>query len=124
MFKIAAAILVTAFVGVGAAEAHAKLLSARPIAASQGTAPSRIELHFSEKLVPAFSGMDVQMVSMPGKTMKTPMKMPVKTYVGPDGMTVIGETAKPLSAGSYRVNWHVVSIDTHRVAANYMFTAR
>ena len=124
MFKIAAAILVTAFAGVGAAEAHPKLLSAKPAAASEGAAPARIELHFSEKLVPAFSGMDVQLVSMPGMTIKTPMKMPVKTSVGPDGMTVIGEPGKPLSAGSYRVNWHVVSTDTHRVAADYMFTVR
>lgn len=124
MFKIAAAILVTAFAGVGAAEAHPKLLSATPAASSEGASPSRIELHFSEKLVPAFSGMDVQMMSIPGMKMKAPMKMPVKTSVGPDGMALIGEPEKPLSAGSYRVNWHVVSTDTHRVEASYMFAVR
>ena len=50
----------------GTANAHPKLVSATPAANATVARPAHIELHFSEKLVPAFSKADLTMAAMPG----------------------------------------------------------
>ena len=47
----------------GTANAHPKLVSASPAANATVAKPARIELHFSEKLMPAFSKADLTMAA-------------------------------------------------------------
>ncbi|HEX7819641.1 MAG TPA: copper homeostasis periplasmic binding protein CopC [Sphingobium sp.] len=104
-----------------AVQAHPKLSSATPAANAVIAAPTRIQLVFSEALVAQFSGIDLTMTEMPGMKMG-PMKMNgVKTTVAADGKTLIATLAKPLPVGTYKVDYHVVSTDTHRIQGSYTF---
>jgi methionine-rich copper-binding protein CopC len=115
---IAAAAL---FALAGTANAHPKLLSASPAANATVTKPARIELHFSERLMPAFSKADLTMAAMPGMAA---MKMPSTAKLAADGKTLVVTPAGSLHAGRYTVAWHVVSTDTHKVAGNYVFAVK
>ena len=122
--KASAALLATALLA-GAASAHPKLVSAVPAADATVTSPAKIELRFSEKLVAQFAGADLVMTDMPGMKMHGPMKMaPLKTSVGADGMSLVAMPAKPLPAGTYKLNYHVVSADTHRIEGGYSFKVK
>ncbi|MBP8231797.1 MAG: copper homeostasis periplasmic binding protein CopC [Rhizorhabdus sp.] len=104
-----------------AAQAHPKLNGATPAANAVVAAPTRIQLVFSEALVAQFSGLDLTMTEMPGMKMG-PMKMNgVKATVGADGKTLVATLAKPLPVGTYKVDYHVVSADTHRIQGSYTF---
>jgi copper resistance protein C len=104
-----------------AAQAHPKLNSATPAANAVVAAPTRIQLLFSEALVAQFSGIDLTMTEMPGMKMG-PMKINgVKATVGADGKTLVATLAKPLAVGTYKVDYHVVSTDTHRIQGSYTF---
>jgi len=116
-FVLAAAALVAPL----PAFAHPKLVSATPAPNATTAATARLQLVFSERLVAQFSGADVVMTEMPGMKMHGPMKMPVKASLAEDGKTLVLTLAKPLPKGSYRVDWRVVSADTHRVQGNYSF---
>jgi copper resistance protein C len=97
------------------AAAHAKLVESNPAASATVAAPKQIVLRFNEKLEAKFSGFDL---SVGGA------KTPVKTSVGGDGVTMIGAPAKPLAAGAYKVDWHAVTADGHRMQGSYGFTVR
>jgi hypothetical protein len=95
--------------------AHAFLQHAEPGAgAVVKAAPRRVTLTFSEELEPAFSGVAVTdssgrnveggAVVIRGKSVAVPLRL--------------------LRAGSYRVVWHVVSVDTHRTEGAYSFTVK
>ncbi|OAH46730.1 copper resistance protein CopC [Sphingobium yanoikuyae] len=104
-----------------AAQAHPKLNAATSAANAVVAAPTRIQLVFSEALVAQFSGLDLTMTEMPGMKM-APMKMNgVKATVGADGKTLVATLAKPLPVGTYKVDYHVVSADTHRIQGSYTF---
>jgi methionine-rich copper-binding protein CopC len=105
------------------AYAHPKLLSATPAQNATVAAPARIELHFSERLIPQFSGADVMMTAH-GGTAHAPMKMDSTAALGEDGRTLVITPRSALRAGRYSVSWHVVSADTHRITGNYAFTVR
>ena len=108
----------------GAATAHPKLLASIPAAKSSVTATKTITLKFNEKLMQQFTGLDLTMTSMPGAPNK-PMKMAgFKTTVGGDGKTVTAQLPKPLTSGGYRVDWHAVAADTHRMTGAFTFTVR
>jgi len=122
--RIAPLLAIAALVAPLPAFAHPKLLAATP-AANRAAAPTaRVQLVFSERLVPQFSGADVVMTGMPGMQMHGPMRMPGKASLAADGKTLVVTFARPLPKGSYRVDWHVVSADTHRVQGNYSFEIR
>nr|ALS92744.1 copper resistance protein C precursor [Sphingomonas echinoides] len=107
-----------------AVQAHPKLSSATPAADTVVVAPTKIQLVFSEALVAQFSGIDLTMTEMPGMKMG-PMKMNgVKATLAPDGKTLVATLAKPLTAGTYKLDYHVVSTDTHRIQGGYTFKVR
>ena len=104
-----------------AVQAHPKLSSATPAADTVVAAPTKIQLVFSEALVAQFSGIDLTMTEMPGMKMG-PMKMNgVTATVAADGKTLVAALAKPLPVGTYKVDYHVVSADTHRIQGSYTF---
>lgn len=111
---IATALLMLA----GAVEAHPKLVSASPAPNATVAKPARVELHFSERLMPAFSKADLAMVGANGRPAT---KLASAASVAADGRTLVVTPKGQLRPGRYGVDWHVVSIDTHRVAGSYAF---
>ena len=97
------------------AHAHAKLVGSTPAADTTATAPKQITLQFNEKVQPNFSGVELTMGGAPVK---------LTTTVARDRMTLVGAPARPFAAGVYRVKWHAVTADTHRMQGAYSFTVR
>ena len=113
-----------ALLGVAsAAQAHPKLVSASPAANATVAKPGRVELRFSEKLMPRFSGADLMMTGHRGAS-HAPMTVTATAAVAGDGSTLVLTPKAPLAPGRYTVAWHVVSSDTHRVAGNYAFAVK
>lgn len=100
----------------GPAHAHAKLTAAEPAANATVASPRQIVLRFNEKMVGGFSGFDL--ITAGGA------KVAIKTSLGKDGMSLIGVPAKPLGAGVYKVVWHAVTADSHRMQGDLAFTVR
>jgi methionine-rich copper-binding protein CopC len=113
-----------ALLAAAPAVAHPKLLTATPAPNSVVASPARLQLTFSETLVANFSGVELVMTDMPGMKMSSPMRMTVATAIAPDGKTVVVTLAKPLLRGGYKLDWHVVSTDTHRVQGSYAFKVK
>ena len=68
------------------------------------------------------AGADLVMTGMPGMASHAPAKVAGTTNV--DGQELTLTPAKPLPPGSYRVDWHAVAADTHRVKGSITFTAQ
>jgi methionine-rich copper-binding protein CopC len=90
--------------------AHASLKSSDPAANSNVKSPTLIKLTFSEALEPAFSGAELSDAA--GKT------IPVSRSVGGTTITLLPMGLKP---GAYKVTWHSVGHDTHRIAGSFRF---
>lgn len=100
----------------GQAYAHAKLTAAEPAANATVASPRLIVLRFNEKMVAGFSGFEV--------TSAGGVKVAIKTKLGKDGMSLTGVPAKPLAVGAYKVAWHAVTADSHRMQGDFTFTVR
>lgn len=107
---ILSALLLTT--GLMAASAHTALERATPAAGSTvAQAPAQLTLTFTERIEPAFSGATV--VSASGQR--------VDAKAQASG-TTLQISLKPLPPGIYKVNWHVMSVDTHKTQGSYSFT--
>ena len=107
--------------GLGSAVyAHPKLVSATPAPNTTVAKAGPVELHFSEKLMPKFSGADVTMAG----ANHAAMKIASAATVGADGRTLVITPKSSLHAGRYSVAWHAVSVDTHRTAGTYAFALK
>lgn len=112
----AATVLATMFTA-GAALAHPSVLKASPAPDAAGAAPKEVKLVFSEAVMLPLSGIKV--IDAKGKAVQTG-----KAKAGADGKELIVPLSGPLPVGSYHVQWHVVSSDTHRVEGHYGFSVR
>jgi hypothetical protein len=95
-----------------AAEAHAFLDHASPLVGSTvPTAPHQVSLTFTQNLEPAFSTVEVTDSS--------------GARVDQGKAQVSGSTMqiglKALPPGSYKVNWHALSVDTHTTQGAFSF---
>lgn len=117
MTTIAASIMITASLLTSAAYAHPELLSAEPAAgAAAATSPKQTRITFTEAVIPQFSGADVK--DQAGKQMATG-----KATVDPaNRKQLVVPVNEPLPPGDYKVEWHAVSHDTHRVKGSYSFS--
>lgn len=107
------------------ASAHAQLVASTPAANATIARTNSIRLTFNEKVVPRFSGAELVMTGMPGMANHGPMKMNgLKPTWSGDGKTLTLTGAKPLSAGSYTVNWHAAGADTHRRQGSFSFSVK
>lgn len=113
-----------ALVAATPAAAHAKLVSATPAPNSIVAAPATLQLSFSESLIAGFSGAELEMIDMPGMKMASPMKMPVTAALSADGKTMVVKTSRPLPRGAYKLDWHAVSADSHRVEGSFTFKVK
>jgi copper resistance protein C len=108
-FAITAVLVLTA----PAAYAHAMLDHAEPrVGNTVATAPREVKLWFTQKLEQAFSTIEVTDGS--GQRVDSG-----KPRVNGNEMAV---SVKSLGPGTYRVNWHVLSVDTHTTDGNFSFT--
>ena len=98
------------------ANAHPKLISASPAAdVSSKVFPTEITLNFSEGVIARFSGIELK--DETGKAIATG----VAATDPKDRKQLVVPLPAPLMAGHYKVTWHAVSEDTHRVKGEYSF---
>jgi methionine-rich copper-binding protein CopC len=99
-----------------AAYAHAELQSAEPAAGAATTSPKQIMITFNENVIPQFSGVEVK--DQTGKVMATG-----KATTDPTNKKqLVVLVQEQLPPGDYKVEWHAVSDDTHRVKGSYSFS--
>jgi hypothetical protein len=98
------------------ASAHAHLDHASPAAGSTVTqAPKDVTIWFTEALEPKFSGIDVrdaQGASVAGGV----------ATLDSGNTAELRVPLKALPPGTYKVIWHVMSVDTHRTQGDFRFT--
>jgi methionine-rich copper-binding protein CopC len=114
--KMAVVAMIAASLCVNAAHAHPELQSAEPAAGSVAPSPKQIKILFNENVIPQFSGVEVN--DKAGKSIATG-----KATTDPaNKKRLVVPIQEALPPGEYKVEWHAVSDDTHRVKGNYSFT--
>ena len=113
MRRLLALAAVFALGNAGVAQAHAMLDHANPrVGSSVRTAPRELTLWFTQNLEPSFSTVNVADAS--------------GQRVDAGGARINGSIMRiglrSLRPGSYRVNWHALSVDTHRTEGSFSFT--
>ena len=109
VFMITALFAVTADT---AAKAHAFLDHAEPrVGSTMPTAPRELTLTYTQNLEPAFSQVQVSDGSGRRVDLGKPSISGAVMRVG----------LKPLTAGTYRVHWRVLSVDTHTTEGSFSF---
>jgi methionine-rich copper-binding protein CopC len=103
---------VLALCGTVAAHAHAFLDHASPLVGSTvASAPRELALTFTQNLEAAFSS--VQVTDANGGRVDSG-----KPQISGNTMRV---GLKSLPQGTYRVRWHVLSVDTHKTEGSFTF---
>ncbi len=98
--------------GTVAARAHAFLDHASPLVGSTvPAAPHEVSLWFTQNLEPAFSSVLVTDANGARVDQGKPQISGNTMRVG----------LKTLAPGTYRVRWHVLSVDTHKTEGNFAF---
>ncbi|MDL5593774.1 copper homeostasis periplasmic binding protein CopC [Bacillus subtilis] len=105
--------LLASLVVTSQAFAHAHLKSETPAADSTVAAPVDLRLVFSEGVEASFTKVTVTHGG-------APVKIKPLTTEG-DKKTLIATPEAPLTAGEYKVEWHAVSVDTHKSEGAYQF---
>jgi methionine-rich copper-binding protein CopC len=90
--------------------AHAHLENSTPAADARVKSPAQIVLRFGETLEPAFSGASLH---------DADHVLQAATSVSGKTVTLLPLALKP---GLYRVEWHSVGQDTHRLSGSFHFT--
>ena len=98
------------------ARAHAFPLRSEPrVGRVVAASPSKVTIWFDGELEPAFSTIAVYDAAKQRVDKRN-------GRVNPSDATVLEVDLSPLSAGTYRVYWNVVSKDTHRTEGDFPFT--
>jgi copper resistance protein C len=106
MASVASALATGAF-------AHVTLERASPpVGGSVTGSPGEVRLWFSEAIEPRFSGAEVT-----GPTGRVDGRASVS---GKQLVIVVPR----LAPGSYRVDWHVISVDTHKMEGSFTFEVK
>lgn len=107
---------VVAILGSGVAYGHPQLQSSQPAAGAASASPHEIRITFSEAVISRFSGIELKDQS--GKLIATG-----KSEADPaDKKILVAPVKEQLAPGDYKVEWHAVSEDTHRIKGSYSFT--
>jgi len=107
--------LLASLLGASSVFAHAHLKSSTPAADSSVVAPNELRLVFTEGVEAAFTQVKISKDGAP---------LDVKSLAteGADKKTlIVVPAATPLRAGEYKVQWHAVSVDTHKSEGSYSF---
>ena len=99
--------------------AHAHLESQLPAADSEVTTPKDLRLNFSEGVEEKFTKVAI---SLDGAGESTEIIPTQSVTTDPaDKKVLIVVPAVPLAPGNYKVEWHAVSVDTHKSEGVYRF---
>jgi methionine-rich copper-binding protein CopC len=97
------------------ARAHAFLDHSDPAVGSTiPTSPAVIHLWFTQQLEPVFTS-----VTVTDKSGATVNDGPAQ--IDPGDKFELDVKMKPLDPGTYKVEWHALSVDTHRTQGDYNF---
>ena len=109
---IAATLVALPPFGTTVALAHAFLDHAEPrVGSTVQSAPRELSLSFTQQLEPAFSTVEVRDAG--GARVDQG-----KARVSADVMRI---GLKPLTPGTYKVNWRALSVDTHTTEGSFSF---
>jgi copper resistance protein C len=115
-FARLALVLLLASVAVSRAEAHAFLDRSNPaVGSTLKTAPAEVRIWFTEALEPAFSRIAVTNEGGGNVTAG-------RATIDPKDPKLLEVKLRPLPPGTYRVEWRVVSVDTHPTQGDFAFT--
>jgi methionine-rich copper-binding protein CopC len=96
------------------AHAHAYLDRAEPrVGSTVSSATRQLSLWFTQNLEPAFSSAEVRD--------STGARVDQGARVDPANRSVMRVLLRPLRPGSYRVQWRVLSVDTHTTEGTFSF---
>jgi len=95
--------------------AHAFLEHSDPaVGAKVHSAPAEVRISFTEAIEPAFSS--IQVFDAAGKQLDKK-----DTHLDPSNRSLLHVSLLPFGSGTYKVVWHVVSVDTHVTKGDFMF---
>jgi copper resistance protein C len=114
--SITAVTMIAASLCGSVAYAHPELRSAEPAAGAATLSPKQIKITFNESVIPQFSGVEVK--DQNGKVIATGKATTDPTNI----KQLVVPVQEQLPPGEYKVEWHAVSDDTHRVKGSYSFT--
>ena len=112
----AAIALIAAIFSTGAALAHPQLETSEPAAGAATSSPKQIRITFNEVVIPKFSGIEIK--DKAGRTITTGKSQTDSA----DKKRLVVPLKEELVPGEYKVDWHAVSDDTHRVKGTYSFS--
>jgi methionine-rich copper-binding protein CopC len=115
MKRVIFSLLLIDVLGFARLEAHAFLKRAEPtVGSTVQTSPNEVRIWFTENIEPAFSTIQVFDASS---------KEVDKRDVHLDGSNhaLLQLSLPPLKAGTYKVVWRVVSVDTHVTNGSFAF---
>ena len=96
-------------------EAHAFLKHADPgIGSTVQTSPSQVRIRFTENIEPAVS--NIQVFDASGKEVDKR-----DLHLDSSDHALLQVSLPPLGAGTYKVVWRVISVDTHVTNGNFTF---
>jgi copper resistance protein C len=96
-------------------EAHAFLKDAEPrVGSTVQTSPSEVRIRFTENIEPAFSS--IQVFDASGKEVDKR-----DLHLDRSDHALLHVSLPRLGAGTYKVVWRVVSVDTHVTSGNFTF---
>lgn len=111
--------LIAGSVVATAVHAHPKLVKSEPTKdAVIATSPKELRLSFNEELVAKFSGAEVK--DQKGQKVETG----TASADPKDKKQLVVPLTKPLATGAYKVDWHAVAADTHRIEGSYSFSVK
>ena len=111
------AMLLALALGVGQAQAHAKLVSSDPAPDTTVVAPKLIQLHFSEEIAKKFSS--VKLTNTDGNA----VAMMAMTAPDAKSLSVMPNAALP--PGRYTISWTAVATDDgHKTTGTLSFTVK
>lgn len=99
--------------------AHAHLETQLPAADSEVATPKELRLNFSEGVEEKFTKVAISLDG-PGDSTEVIQTQSVATDPS-DKKVLIVIPAVPLVPGKYKVQWHAVSVDTHKSEGVYHF---
>jgi methionine-rich copper-binding protein CopC len=112
---MAAVAVIAASLFGGAAYAHPQLQSAEPASGAATISPKQIRITFNENVIPQMYGVEVK--DQIGKIIPTG-----KAATDPANKKMLVPVNEQLSPGDFKVEWHAVSDDTHRVKGSFSFS--
>jgi copper resistance protein C len=108
-------LLLFAVAGLARLEAHAFLKRAEPsVGSTAQTSPTEVQIWFTENLEPSFS--TVQVFDASGRQVD---KRDV--HLDRSNRSLLQVSVPQLAAGTYKVVWRVVSVDTHVTKGSFTF---